>query len=202
MTGKKACFLTCLIILLPAVITGCIGGTSQKSTYYILNASRQPSALTSALSDQGLGVGPITMPDFLKRPQIVTRQTENILEINEFHRWGDSLESQVASVLVENLSSLLNTPQVSAFPWERHFVPKYQLYIDFKRFEGKPSGPVVLEAVWRIVEKEQNYLLITRRTALEEPTNGSSYSAYVIAMNTALNKLSLEIAQGIAGIAH
>jgi hypothetical protein len=143
-------------------------------------------------------VGPIKIPDFLKRPQIVTRRSENVLDINEFHRWGDALESQLARVLVENLSALLNTPNVTAFPWDPPFAPEYQLYIDFRRFEGKTSGPVVLEAVWHIVEKNGNRQLITRHTTLKEPTTDSSYKAYVTAMNTTLDRLSQEIAAAIA----
>jgi uncharacterized lipoprotein YmbA len=197
MTKKWFHLLLFSIILMPGLIVGCIGGTSQQAVYYIFSSSQNQLTAESLIADHGLGVGPIKIPEFLNRPQIVTRQSENELTINEFHRWGDSLEAQTTAVLVENLSTILNTPNVSAYPWERPFVPEYQLYIDFRRFEGKISGPVVLEAVWWIVETEDNKRLVTRRSSLKEPTTTKGYKAYVTSLNTALEKLSQEIATGV-----
>ena len=196
MTRKCLSLCAFFIILLPSIMGGCTG-TSQKSVYYIFNASQKQSTAQSLISDHGLGVGPIKIPEFLKRPQIVTRQGENMLAINEFHRWGDSLEAQITGVLVENLSALLNTPNVSAYPWERPFVPEYQLYIDFRRFEGKTAESVAIEAVWWIVATKDNIQLLTRRSSLIEPTGGEGYKAYVIALNTALERFSQEIATGV-----
>jgi uncharacterized lipoprotein YmbA len=199
MTRKCLHLFIFLIILMPVFIIGC-GGTSQQAVYYIFNSSQNQLTAKSHIADRGLGVGPIKIPEFLNRPQIVTLQSENILIINEFHRWGDSLEAQTTGVLVENLSTLLNTSNVSAYPWEIPFDPEYQLYIDFRRFEGKAAGPVVLEAVWWIVETEDNKQLISSRSSFIEPTNGKGYKAYVTALNTALEKLSQEIAAGVVDV--
>jgi hypothetical protein len=184
------------MILLPGIIGGCTG-VSQNSVYYVFNASQEQSTVQSLIAQRGLGLGPIKIPEFLKRPQIVTRQGENVLAISEFHRWGDSLEAQITGVLVENLSALLNTSNVSAYPWERPFAPAYQLYIDIRHFEGEIAGSITLEAVWWIVEIENNKRLLTRRSSLIEPTDGEGYMVYVIALNTSLEKLSQEIARGI-----
>ncbi|MCP3942539.1 MAG: membrane integrity-associated transporter subunit PqiC [Desulfobacteraceae bacterium] len=197
MTRKCLDLLVFFIILIQGLIIGCIGGSSQEAVYYVFNSSAHQLTTKSTIGDGGLGVGPIKIPEFLKRPQIVMRQSENVLVINEFHRWADSLEAQTTGVLVENLSTLLNTSSVSAYPWERPFVPKYQLYIDFRRFEGKIVGLVVLEAVWWVVETKDNKLLLTRRSSLMIPMDGRDYKTYVTALNTALEKLCQEIAGGI-----
>jgi uncharacterized protein len=188
------------IVLLSGIMCGCIGGTSQKSVYYIFSASQKLTPVQSISADQGVGVGPIEIPEYLKRPQIVTREGENLLNINEFHRWGDSLETQIKDVLIENLSSLLNTPNVGAYPWKSSFTPKYQLYIDFRRFDGKTSESVILDAVWWISGTNDDKQLLAKRSTLIESTEGEGYKPYVAAMNKALKKLSQEIAVGILEI--
>jgi len=198
---KKYFYLnTLLIILLSGIISGCIGGTSQNSVYYVFNPVKAPLTADSPMADRGLGVGPITLPEFLKGPQIVTRQEGNLLDINEFHRWADSLEDQITTVMVDNLSAMLNTPNVVVYPWERPFIPEYQLYIDFRQFDGQTAGSITLETVWSIVDTSDSKRLLTKRTTLDEPTNGEGYKAYVTALNLALEKLSKEIAESVIGI--
>ena len=150
---KKYFYLnTLLIILLSGIISGCIGGASQKSVYYVFNPVKAPLSADSPMEARGLGVGPITLPEFLEGPQIITRKEENLLDINEFHRWADSLKAQITTVMVDNLSAMLNTPNVVVYPWERPFIPEYQLYIDFRQFDGQTAGSITLEAVWSIVD--------------------------------------------------
>ncbi len=196
---RKYLYLS-IIIFLSGTMCGCIGGTSQKSVYYVFSASRNLSTVPSLIGDRGLGVGPIKIPAFLNRPQIVTRQGQNLLSINEFHRWGDSLEAQITGVLVENLSTLLNTPNISIYPWERPFLPEYQLYIDFRRFDGKTAESVTLDAVWWIVDTNNDKRLLTRRSSLVEPTHGDGYKAYVIALNTVLEKFCRKITDGVIDV--
>ena len=197
---KKDFYLTTLLIIFSGIMCGCIGGTSQKSVYYVFNPVKAPLTADSPMASKGLGVGPINLPEFLDGSQIVTRQGENLLNINEFHRWADSLKAQITVTLVDNLSALLNTPNVVVLPWERPFIPEYQLYIDFRRFEGKTAGSITLEAVWSIVDTNNSKRLLTKKTSLVESTQGEGFKAYVTAMNLALEKLSQEIADGVVGV--
>ncbi|MEN8210833.1 MAG: PqiC family protein [Thermodesulfobacteriota bacterium] len=197
---KRDFYLTTLLIIFSGIMCGCIGGTTQKSVYYVFNPVKEPITADSPMASRGLGVGPINLPDFLDGPQIVTRQEENLLNINEFHRWADSLKAQITDTLVDNLSAMLNTPNVVVFPWERPFIPEYQLYIDFRQFEGKTADSITLEAVWSIVDTNDSKRLLTKRTFLVESTHGEGYKAYVTAMNLALEKLCREIADGVVGV--
>lgn len=189
--------ITIGIFLLSGFFFGCIGGTSPKSLYYVLSSSQKFSTEQPFVNEYSLGVGPIKIPGFLERPQIVTRQEQNILKINEFHRWGDSLEAQITNGLVENLSILLNTPKVITYPWARPFSPYYQLYIDFRRFDGNPEESVIVDAIWRVVDTKNDKELLTKSTLLIVPTHGKGYKPYVIALNTALEKFSQEMAHRI-----
>lgn len=181
--------------LLVSLFMGCIGGSSQKSVYYVFTASQTIDPLQESAPGIDIGVGPVKLPGFLVQPQIVTRQGNNHLIVNEFHRWGDSLESQINHVLAENLSAWLDRPNVVIYPWERPLAPKYQLYVDFRQFDGTPGGSVTLEAIWWVVETADDKRMITQRSSITIPTHSDTFEAYVETQNNALEKLSLEIAE-------
>ena len=178
---------------------GCTGA-SQPTTYYVLAPSENLSSDVPSPTGMSVGVGPIKLPDILDRPHIVTRTEQHRVDINEFHRWGDSMKGQVSEMLVESLSNLLQTPHVSAYPWERTFNPDYQLYIDIRRFDGRIDGPVVLSAVWRVVDRPNDKHVITQRFSTTIPVAGTGFKAYVAAQNSALDQLSREMAKGLVGV--
>lgn len=183
------------IFILVCSLTGCIGSTSQKSSYYVFTASEKIASMQDPVSGVIIGVGPVKIPEYLDRPEIVTRQDGNHLVVHDFHRWGDSLESQTIHVLAENLSARLNTDNVVIYPWEKPLVPEYQLYIDFRRFDGNLGGPVILQAVWWIVETAEDKQLMTQRSSITVPINNDTFETYISTQNAALEKLSLEIAK-------
>ncbi|HEX5606452.1 MAG TPA: PqiC family protein, partial [Candidatus Binatia bacterium] len=64
-----------------------------------------------------LGIGPIKIPRYLDREQLVTRISQNRFAIAENDRWAEPLEENFSRVLSENLSILLQIDRVAAFPW-------------------------------------------------------------------------------------
>jgi uncharacterized lipoprotein YmbA len=195
---------TLLIILFMALGTTVFGGctgVSQPTAYYVLGPSENLSSDLPSLNELAVGVGPIKLPDILDRPHIVTRAGQYRMAVNEFHRWGDSMKGQVSDMLVESLSMLLQTPHVSAYPWEHAFKPDYQIYADIRRFDGRKDGPVVLSMVWWIIDPMDEKRLLTQRFSTTVSIKGSGFEAYVAAQNSALDQLSREMAQGLAGVA-
>ena len=51
-------------------------------------------------------VGPVTVPELVDRPQMVTRVSDNEVAVNEFARWGESLKSNIPRVIASNLVKL------------------------------------------------------------------------------------------------
>ena len=52
-------------------------------------------------------VGPVKIPEFLDRPQMVTKDKEGTLKFDEFDRWGESLDLGVARLIREDLTAML-----------------------------------------------------------------------------------------------
>lgn len=177
------------------VLGGCAStGTSR---FYSLNSMQAVETVQKsegAAPGVSIGIGPIDIPDYLHRPQIVTRTGQNELKIAEFDRWVGSLEADVSRVLVENLSILLAEDRISVFPWKQPVPMDYVVAVDILRLDGKPGGQVVLKARWTIHGKKDKKMVLARETNIGEDMEGYDYNTMVAAMSRALVNLSREIA--------
>ncbi len=191
----KSGILWGILILMLAGFAGCMG-SSPKSTYYLLGSNGTMVLEHPVGVDLSVGIGPVVIPDHLNRPEIVTRTSENAMDVNEFHRWGAPLTRQVRETLMANLSALLQTPRVVLFPWEGGRRPTYRVDATFLRFE-RGNATAVMDVLWDIREVEKDQILLTRRFSVVTPITGQDVAAYVAAQTQALEKLGRDIAGGI-----
>ena len=73
------------------LLGGCLGsGTTQNTRLYVLSPITTDEApVTSRFeADFALGVGPLVLPSYLKRPQVVTRIVDNEIVAADFHTGG------------------------------------------------------------------------------------------------------------------
>jgi uncharacterized lipoprotein YmbA len=144
-----------------------------------------------------LGVGPVKIPEYLNRAQIVTRAGPNRLDVNEFNRWGGSFATNLSSVVAQNLSVILGTDDVFVFPADDSIDPRYRVILSILQFDGTLGDSVVLDARWTITGPKRRKQLDTGRSLVHQATDGGGYEAYVAAQSRALETLSREIAAKI-----
>jgi uncharacterized lipoprotein YmbA len=185
-------------LLLVFLLAGCSSTPATK--FYRLNSlpamqQENPRALPG--EDIAIGVGPVELPEFLDRPQIVTRKSQNQLEIAEFHRWAASFPRDFSRVLAKNISTLLPTDRVAVYPWEDSFSPTYQVKLDVEQFDGRLGEQVFLRLTWSLVGQEGMKELLVRKTLIEEPVLTNDYEGLVAAQSNALATLSREIVEEI-----
>ena len=199
------------IVLLALLLGGC--ADTPPTRFYVL----------SAMSDQAdpapgkgvaIGIGPVTLPQYLNRPQIVTRIGGNRLDFAEFDQWGGDLNDNVTRVLAANLSSLLKTDRVSHYPWKDEAPIDVQVTIDVASFERDLDGSSVLTAYWTIVDPKQGEVKLMRRSTFRDSGGASSpvataqpsarpgdqaqpYDAIVAGMSRNLEALSRDIASAV-----
>ena len=173
----------------------CIGGKSPASSFYTLTAAEQLPPQESRLSEKiSIGVGPVTIPPEMNRPQILMRSPENKIKLSEFNRWAAPLPENIASVLSTNLSVLLHTDRVIPGIHQNLFPINHHVVLNINRFDGSLSGEVVLDATWSIQKTGQPDPLIIKRSVIHEPVPQETYAGLVTAHSSALAKLSREIA--------
>ncbi|MEE9120483.1 MAG: PqiC family protein [Syntrophobacteria bacterium] len=168
--------------------------------YYTLNTlPEMQQEIPAAIMDDTLaiGVGPVEFPKFLDRPQIVTRKSQNQIEVSEFHRWAGSLPGDFSRVLAKNISILLPTDRVAVYPWGEQFSPTYRIKLDVEQFDGRLGERVVLDVTWKVTDQEGTNQLVVRKSLIEEPVSDKNYEALVVAESNALATLSRTIVEEI-----
>lgn len=185
-----------------AVFSGCRGVTPDVGFYALSPDSRGLGDEQIESTDQtiAVGVGPMKFPKSIDRPQIVVRTGPNRFEVDEFNRWAGSLREDFLEVLAMNLSMLLKSNHVTAWPWEEFFTPNYRVFLDIHAFDGAPGGTVQLRAAWTITGGEGRNALLTRKSIIEEPVRGTDVDAYITAKNRVLSVFSQEIAQAVKNL--
>ena len=184
-----------LAVTLLLLVAGC--SDSPPTQFYTLSGMQLPPGSLS-MPRTVVGVGPVTLPDYLDRPQIVTRASGNRVVLASFHSWIEPVDSMFTRVLVGNLSSLLATDNVVTVPQRRPLPLDYEVEVDVDRFDADQTGRAVLDARWRVFGADGAELIGEGRSTIIEPSaEGDSYEAIVAAMSKALAEMSTEIASTI-----
>ena len=182
-------------------LAGC--ATTSPTTFYILSsmpsaAGQSPATARDKLS---LGIGPVALPGYLDRPQVVSLASANRLQLAEFHKWAEPLQDNFSRVLAENLSILLATDHVAIMPQRRATPIDYQITFEVNRFDADSDNTVSLVARWNIFGKDGKKLLVMRKSSITEAsTSANDKEAVVAAMSSALGDLSREIAMALKGL--
>jgi hypothetical protein len=98
------------------LLAACATGTSAPSRFYVLAPLEAPEAEPQLAPGErclAIGIGPVEIPAYLDRPQIVTRLSNNELNLAEFDKWAEPLRDNLIRVLAENISSLLCTEPIT-----------------------------------------------------------------------------------------
>ena len=146
----------------------------------------------------GIGVGPVIIPGYLDRSQIVTRRGTDHVGLSMFHRWAEPLEDGIARVLAEEIGARVPTERIVMFPWWGAVAQalQYQVVIAVLRFDGRAGADVTLDTRWRILGRDGGELAFGRSTVVEATTD-SGYEALVAAMTRTVRTLGQEIAAEI-----
>ena len=179
------------------------GCASQPSRFYLLSALANTETVSPGTSGQQgptIGVGPVTLPRYVDRPQIVTRTSPYELKLAEFDRWAEALDTNFTRVLAENLSILLPTARVVISPWQRATPIDYQVTVDVTHFLSQVGGDSLLIADWTLLKGEGQDALTSGRSRFSASPGGQDYAAMVAAMSQTVASLSREIATTIRGV--
>jgi uncharacterized protein len=204
-----------ICIFLLALLLGSCASTPP-TRFYVLGAMNEQGA---AIPGKGIaiGIGPVTLPQYLNRPQIVTRVGSNRLDFAEFDQWGGDLNDNVTRVLAANLSSLLKTDRVSLYPWKEEAPIDEQVTIDVVSFERDVDGSSVLTAYWSIIDPRKGEVKLMRRSTYRDSGAAAEavataqggarqgdqarpYDAVVAAMSRNLEALSRDIASAVTSV--
>ncbi|HDZ91760.1 MAG: membrane integrity-associated transporter subunit PqiC [Deltaproteobacteria bacterium] len=185
-----------LITLVACASTG-------SSNFYLLNPITDMGKASETKSGQdpvSVGIGPLELPAYLDREQIVTRLNPNELRVSEFDEWAEPLNAGFTRVLMENLSMLLARDRFIIFPFRGPEGIDYQVEIEVFRFDGRLGGEVSLMTRWSIFRVDTGEMVQARKSSFQASSGGPGYRALVAAQSRTVEALSREIAGAIKGL--
>jgi len=190
--------LATLAIILP--LWGCTVLAPQKDEtrfFVLMPAQNQPALSSAAPQALVVGLGPITIPAYVNRPEVVTRMNESELKVSDTDRWGERLDLNIARVLAADLSDQLGTRQVLNYPWPPRPPIDYAVPVAFQRFERTADGHVVILAKWTVRNGKDGLILRNGTTSIDDPSGPDTASASQ-ALSRGLAQVSRDVAQVIA----
>jgi len=195
----------CLVLpflMVGSLLSGCLSSDIPTTRFYVLDPFDSGVSLikdAQQISPPSIEIVSLRLPQYLERPQIVTRRNGNQLELAEFHQWGGNLRKNMTRVLAKNLSRLLDTPDISVYPRDPQTPPDFRIELEVMRFERDPDWKVRLSTQWRLSRGKDRRPLITKIIELESPAlhAGSDFNQTVSVMSGLMGELSKIIGQEI-----
>ncbi len=199
MISRASIFRVSLLVAASLLTTACLGGRSPGVQFYNLSPTETSSATTTG-SGPAIAVGPVIFPRSLRRSQIVIRTGPNSVEVDEFHRWAGSLESDFLDTLGADLGALLATERVAVYPAEARFPLDYRVTLQVEQLDGTPGGTLMLNARWTVINGETDEAAAVGHSVIEQAVAGDTVDALVKAHDAAVGQLSREIAGRIKAL--
>jgi len=147
-----------------------------------------------------LGVGPVRLPGYLDRREIVTRGAENRFDLSENDRWAEPLDENFTHVLAQNLSVLRGSDRIITYPWPFDLKPHYRVEIQVIRFESDSAGEAQLSARWAVIDETGKQAPNLNESRLARPAKEKSTDATVAALSETVVDLSREIAKTVIAV--
>jgi uncharacterized protein len=190
------------LLLAGSFLCGCLSTPPPGTRFYVLNPLDPGVNPISEIDRKGalsVEVASLRLPQYLERPQIVTRSSKNRLELAEYRQWGGNLRKNMMRVLAQNLSRLLATPHIAIYPHRPTISPDFRVDLEVMHFERDSDGQVRLSAQWRLSTGNDRKPLTTRISDLASPIvqDGGDFEHTVSAMSKLFGELSQIIGSAI-----
>jgi uncharacterized lipoprotein YmbA len=178
------------LLIALVLLAGCASGSK---SFYVLTAEG-PAPTGGGV---GLGVGPVTLAEYIDRASLVIAEAPNQLAVAENHRWAGDLSAAVARITATNLGRRLHTGNVRTYPWNNDGEIRYQITLDIRQLHGGNDGYAVIEAGWRAYSLPDRKLKSSRSFVDREALETDGYQALVAAQSRLLSRLAADIATAL-----
>lgn len=201
-----ACFcgiIVCVIFVLAS--GGCMSvSNSPAPRFYMLHAvdEKQAGRKFDIAPGMIIGVNPVKIPGYQNRPQIVTQDKNKMLTFAQFDRWGESLNSALTRLMMENLSIMLPQATIELFPGNLAVPVKYQVVTDVLQLESQLDKDLFFVAQWSVIDVQKKKMVLIKKSEFRQPIDPHDYAGLVEALSAASASLSGEIAAALAALAN
>lgn len=199
----KRCTHNLAALLLGSIVLALIGCSSASAPirYYSLAGGFLPAQAGSQVGSHqarfAIQIGPVILPEILKKSPIVLGRGDSSFQLSDQHRWSGELDRDLARAIAEQLAVRLDTEQIALFPAGQHFELTHQVVFDVVAMEGLLGTEARLVIRWSVLEPTTKVARLTRLSSVSEQPIDNSHGAWVAAQRRNIAKLSEEIATAI-----
>ncbi len=181
-----------MLLVFVGLLTAC-GGAGDN--YYRLSATA-PASRGASASGLSVAIGPVTLPSYIDRSEIVFASGPNEFQIPSNALWIGSLQENIARTVASDLGHLLGSSNVRASR-EAGFKPRYRVALDLRQFHGISGQEAILDLSWRIQDGASGETLSRHSANFREPIIGDGYDSLVAAESRLLAQAATAIAQSL-----
>jgi uncharacterized protein len=167
------------------------------SRFYVLTSAEAGAPDGRPLPDLSIGLGPLRLPDYLHRQEIIRRAGLNEVQPWGANRWAGTLDSNASRVLAQNLSADLGTDRVWMYPSFEISHTDYLIDVTVVRFDLDTQNTAFLNARWEVRSNKDKTRTISRETRATHAAASADAGAGVDALSQSLGDLSKDIAAAV-----
>jgi uncharacterized lipoprotein YmbA len=170
----------------------------------LLSGCASPDAKIYTLSTQGgqptagrplsILIERVSIAKYIDRPQLVRRSSDVQLNVSEFERWGEPLDSMIQRILAQDLQQILPAGSLVTTSETMSGREASTLELTVNRFDRDATDMIILQAQWRLHYRSGQSGAAAQVSVSVAPT-GSETGAQVRAMSIAVKELAIRIAQ-------
>jgi uncharacterized lipoprotein YmbA len=182
-------------------LAGC--ADTPPTNFYTLSSVSAPARPVGPAQARAVvvAIGPVTLPDYVDRPQIVTRESAYAVKVASYDQWAGPLGDMVPRVLVENVAAALPGDRIVGFPRVSGAAFDYRAAVDITRFDADMSGTATLVARWQIYDRAARRAVLVADDTFVRSAAGPSYEGVVAAMSGTLADLAARLAEDVGAAA-
>lgn len=187
----KKIFLLAFIML-----SACVGTTPDSKFYTLSSITSAPQTYKSV--NLIIGVGEVSVPQYLDRAQMVVRDSNQVeLSVSELHRWSEPLGDAMQLALADDLAKYLPNALIKPTSLRQENFD-YLLWVEVNRFDGIWNKTADLSVWWSVYNK--NSKVVLREKTDLQLSLGNSYDDLVQKDSELINLLAKQIAVKIANL--
>lgn len=183
------------VVVLSGLIAACAHDTKPVE-FYRLSADvglKKNDISAINLKNITVGLGPIRIPEYLNRPQMLVAISDYQYTLSEEHRWAEKLDQNILLALYKILPEQLNTEHLIRYPWAQRQEVDYQVGIDILDLTVDAQGQSQLIAQWFIKPKDKPS--IDKRFECRLSASTTDYAVMVKAQSQCLTQLGQVLAK-------
>lgn len=199
--GQNFVFL--LLIALPLSACSGLPGSDPTNFYILQTATQLDTKGTTVTLAEGttVGIGPVQIPGYADRPQIVTFGSGAAINVSDFDHWAEPLGDAIKRVLTSNVATLIGEEKVFSYPADfRPDKQSLQVAVNVIDITETGAGMARLSVRWHIKALYDNKVLSRQAKIYETAATVGDYNSYAKAVSQLLVEFSQDIATSLNGL--